>query len=368
LTDAAELAAWLRLMETPRVGRAAARRLLTRFGSPQAVFEAPSADWHEVAGAATASELAHAPEHLAPLLSTTLQWLDEATEAAPRTVLTLGDPAYPVALLHAADPPLLLYLQGDVTRLAATSVAMVGSRRPTPAGLDTARRFAAEFSAAGLTVVSGLAQGIDGAAHAGALDGPGGTIAVVGTGLDRVYPRQHRQLAHRIACQGLLLSEYALGSGPLAAHFPQRNRIIAGLTRCTVVVEAALKSGSLITARLALDAGRDVMAVPGSIRSDQSQGCHALIQQGAMLAQSAQDVMDELGWAHAPQVVARSAAVPPLADPVLQALSHDACTLDTLLARTGWDTAPLTARLLELELTGQVARLPGQAFQRISAD
>ncbi len=219
-----------------------------------------------------------------------------ARRAAPesRQIVTLGDAALPAGAAQTADPPLLLYAQGRCELLHARAVAIVGSRNPTPQGIDNARAFAGHLSQAGLTIVSGLALGIDGAAHEGALDGPGSTIAVVGTGLDRVYPTRHRELAHRIASEGLMVSEFPLGTPPLPPNFPLRNRIIAGLTRGTLVVEAALQSGSLITARLALEAGREVFAIPGSIHSPQSRGCHALIKQGAKLVDGAEDVLEEL--------------------------------------------------------------------------
>jgi DNA processing protein len=278
-------------------------------------------------------------------------------------VVTLGDPLYPAMLLETADPPLLLYLQGRAELLAASSVAVVGSRNPTPQGLENARSFGRHLSQAGWCVVSGLALGIDGAAHEGALEGEGGTVAVVGTGLDRVYPKRHLGLAHRIAAQGLMLSEYALGTPPLAPLFPQRNRLIAGLSRGTLVVEAALQSGSLITARLAAECGRDVFAIPGSIHAPQSRGCHALIKQGAKLVDSAQDILEELR-SDAPRPPAL-ADVPPSADPLLGALGYEPVTLDALVERTGMAPGALNVRLLELELEGQVARLPGQLFQRV---
>jgi DNA processing protein len=221
------------------------------------------------------------------------------------------------------------------------------------------------LSQAGLTIVSGMALGIDGAAHEGGLAGRGSTIAVVGTGLDRIYPSRHRALAHRIAKDGLLVSEFDLGTPPLPENFPQRNRLIAGLSRGTLVVEAALPSGSLITARQALEAGRDVFAIPGSIHSPQSRGCHALIKQGAKLVDSADDILGELNWA--PGAAAAAVACATVAagdDTLLAALGHDPVTLDALLARTGESAAVLCARLLELELDGRIARLPGGLYQR----
>ena len=359
-----ELAAWLRLVETPQVGRESARKLLAAFGSPQGVIAASTRARTEVVGPGPAVALASPPDTLDALIAATTDWLAAgATEA--RSVITLGDAQYPPALLETADPPLLLYAQGRAELLVQPSVAVVGSRNPTPQGLANARAFATQLSRAGLVVVSGMALGIDGAAHEGALDGPTGTVAVVGTGLDRVYPRRHLELAHRIARVGLIVSEYALGTPPLPANFPLRNRVIAGLTRGTLVIEAALQSGSLITARLAAEAGRDVFAIPGSIHAPQSRGCHVLIKQGAKLVDSAQDILEELKLGD-PAVPAAAAPPPARVDPLLQAMGFDPVSLDALVARTGRSAAELNTRLLDLELDGQVARLPGQLFQRIA--
>lgn len=378
--DTDELAAWLQLLETPGVGRVTARRLLAAFGSPQAVLSAGEAQRREVAGgAAVARALSAPPAGFDALWRTTQAWL--AAEGAPCTILVVGDPRYPSALLQSPDPPLLLYASGDVTLLQRPALAVVGSRNPTAQGAENARVFARALSQAGLAVVSGLALGIDAAAHEGALLGEGSTIAVVGTGLDRVYPRQHRDLAHRIASQGVLISEYPLGTTALAAHFPQRNRIITGLALGTLVVEATLQSGSLISARLAVEAGREVFAIPGSIHSPQSRGCHALIRQGAKLVESTQDILEELHLSAAEPVPARPdrvlrnepapASAPAISreqadseDVVLQALGYGPATLDALQLRTGWSVADLTVRLLTLELEGVVERLPGQLFQR----
>jgi DNA processing protein len=358
-----ELAAWLRLLETPLVGRDSARKLLAAFGSPQAAIAASVSARRGVVGSGPAAALAEAPEGLAALVATTAEWLAAGTE--PRHVITLGDTLYPAALLNTEDPPLLLYAQGRAELLQASSFAIVGSRNPTPQGEENARAFAANLSRAGLTVVSGLALGIDGAAHEGALQGPGSTVAVIGTGLDRMYPRRHLALARRIASEGLLVSEYSLGTPPLPTNFPLRNRIIAGLARGTLVVEAALQSGSLITARLATEAGRDVFAIPGSIHSPQSRGCHALIKQGAKLVESAEDILEELQ----PGSVTPASAQPEATnapDHLLDALGHEPSSLEALVARTGWPASELNTRLLELELEGRVARLPGQLFQRIA--
>jgi DNA processing protein len=365
--DPDELAAWLRLLDTPGIGRNAARRLLAAFGSAQAVCQAPLAARRRVVGEALARALDEPPPAWAARVERTQAWLADS----PRHhVLTLGDPAYPPLLLATDDPPLLLYAIGDLARLQAPCIAVVGTRHPSRQGLENARAFAAHLSQVGLTVVSGLALGIDGAAHEGALEGPGSTIAVVGTGLDQVYPRRHQALAARIGEHGLLLSEYALGTPPLSAHFPQRNRILCGLCRGTLVVEAALQSGSLITARLAAEQGREVFAIPGSIHAPQSRGCHALIKQGAKLVESAQDILEELNWADVrlapldPQPAGEALPSGEAVDEILEALGHDPVSLDALQARCGWPTDRLSARLLELELLGQVERLPGGCFQR----
>ncbi len=365
MTDPEELGAWLRLLETPGVGRESVRRLLAAFGSAQAVIAASADARREVVGAAQANALTDHPEHLPALLAATLAWLG-AGGAEERATIVLGDPRYPSALLNAPDPPLMLYAQGRIALLQADSIAIVGSRHPTPQGAANAGAFARELSNAGLTIVSGMALGVDAAAHAGGLDGAASTIAVVGTGLDRVYPRRNLALAHRIARQGLIVSEYALGSPPLATHFPQRNRIIAGLSRGTLVVEAAVQSGSLITARLANEAGREVFAIPGSIHSPQARGCHLLLRQGAKLVETAQDVLEELRPAAPPIAASESADDAADADPLLLALGFDPVTLDALAARTGRGAAELSARLLGLELDGLVARLPGQLFQRVA--
>ncbi|MDZ7592801.1 MAG: DNA-processing protein DprA [Rubrivivax sp.] len=362
-----EFAAWFRLLQTPGVGRDTARRLLAACGSPEAVFAARPAALRQLVSGAVAEALQHEPEALAVRLAAAQHWLQGGTD---RRVLTLGDAAYPPRLLQTADPPLLLYVQGDAARLAAPSIAVVGSRHPTPQGADNARAFAQALSAQGYVVVSGLAEGIDGAAHEGALGGSAGTVAVVGTGLDRVFPPRHRELAHRIAAQGALVSEFAPGTPALPEHFPQRNRIIAGLSLGTLVVQAALRSGSLITARLATEAGREVFAIPGSIHAPQSKGCHALLKQGAKLVETAQDILEELRGVQAarPAQAARPLAEPEPepapADTLLQALGHDPVTLDALMARTGAGAAELTVRLLELELDGRVSRLPGGLYQR----
>jgi len=363
-----DVKAWLRLCLTPRIGRATARRLLAALGTPEQLLQAGPAAWEAVAGAAAARALSQPTPELDDQLEHIQQWL----AADPRHhIVTLADPHYPAALLQTSDPPLLLYALGHLSALQhPRPLAMVGSRNPTAQGAENARAFARQLAEQGLAIVSGLALGIDGAAHQGALDARGTTIAVVGTGLDRVYPKRHLTLAQQVAEQGLLLSEYPPGTAPLTAHFPQRNRIIAGLSLGTLVVEAALESGSLITAQLATDMGREVFAIPGSIHAPQSRGCHALIRQGAKLVESAQDILDELHLERqSPGPVgpasAQASASPATAHPaVLQALGFEPTSLDALQARTGLGTPTLQAELLTLELNGQVQRLPGGVFQR----
>ncbi|MGH8819881.1 MAG: DNA-processing protein DprA [Rhodoferax sp.] len=393
-----ELAAWLRLALTPGVGNASARKLLAAFGPPPSVFGQSHTALRQLVNGPQAEALLTEPPGLAAQLETTWQWLQAAAPGTQRWVLALDNAEYPDSLLNIEDPPLMLYLLGarnsegnkppaqtgssqHATHLLANdlrrSLAIVGSRNPTPQGAVHARQFARAFSEAGLTVISGLALGIDGEAHLGALEGAaaGGqrlaTVAVVGTGLDRVYPQKHLELAHQIARHGLIISEFPIGTPPLAANFPKRNRILAGLASGTLVVEAALQSGSLITARLAAEQGKEVFAIPGSIASTQSRGCHALIRQGAKLVETAQDVLEELRlpFAHASSTAAidtSAAPTEPLPEhSLLRQIGYEPVSLDALQARTGLATAQLQARLLELELDGRIARLPGGLFQRM---
>jgi DNA processing protein len=371
--DREELAGWLRLASTPGVGNGAARRLLAAFGLPGKIFGQSAAALQQLVSRAQAQALQAEMPQLAAQLEATVQWLADGP-AGLRRILTLPDPAYPPCLLNTEDPPLMLYLMGAALARWPDAIAVVGSRNPTPQGLVNARNFSQSFARAGLTVVSGLALGVDAAAHEGALDaaaeGEVATIAVVGTGLDRVYPRQHLALSHRIAQQGVLLSEYPLGTPPLAANFPKRNRIIAALSLGTVVVEAALKSGSLITAAQAAEQGKEVFAIPGSIHSPNSRGCHALLKQGAKLVETAEDVLEELpSLSDRARPPAEAAAAEPKQahDSVLAALGFDPVSLDALVDRTGVAASHLQAQLLELELRGDVARLPGGLFQRVCA-
>lgn len=462
-----ELRAWLRLVLTPGVGNGGARRLLAQIsaqcdGSAQAIFRASDAQLRHCVSVAQATQLRQEPPGLDALVRQTWHWLHHSETGLAHALLVPGDPRYPNALLHTADPPLMLYAIAPAHWLAraqpvvqtSRSIAIVGSRHPTAQGEDNARQFARTLVQMGWCAISGLATGVDAAAHMGALEarqaivgsqddhahrtahGPDNsthaphsvaygdgshfapaTVAVIGTGIDRVYPARHHALSHDIARQGCILSEFPLGTPPLPTNFPKRNRIISGLSCGTLVVEAALKSGSLITARLANEQGREVFAIPGSIHAPQSRGCHALIRQGAKLVETAQDIIEEIAAVHglptpAPRGASRKppnaphpsthrkishrtptvgpsspdASVPhgdepqhsaprlpappvPRADehPLLQAMGYDPTGLDALSARTGLDAATLQVQLLELELDGLVAPLPGGMFQRTAA-
>jgi DNA processing protein len=373
--ERAELGAWLRLTLIPGIGNAGARKLLAAFGLPQTLWQQSSTALRQLLSAAQVEAMRTEPDQLAALLTQTWDWLQEApTDGVVRRIVVLGDADYPASLLRIDDPPLMLYLMGNATWADPTrSVAVVGSRNPSPQGAANARNFARALGQAGLTVVSGLALGIDGAAHEGALESvaPGAqrlaTVAVVGTGLDQVYPRRHQELAQRIARNGLLVSEYPLGTPPLSANFPRRNRILAGLAQGTLVVEAALRSGSLITARMSTEQGKDVFAIPGSIHATQSRGCHALIKQGAKLVESVQDVLEEMKLASPADALADDDLSAP-AQGLLDFLGFDPVGLDALQARSGLDMADLQAQLMALELEGKVVRLPGGLFQRLMLD
>ncbi|WP_068809037.1 DNA-processing protein DprA [Thauera phenolivorans] len=364
-----ELAAWLRLAASG-LGPDRQRSLLAAFGLPQHIFEAGRAAIAGVVGRAAADVLAAPPdpERIEPALA----WAAEDGNH----ILCLADEAYPHALLDIADPPVLLYAKGELALLQRPALAVVGARSATAQGAANAEAFARALSEPGLTIVSGLALGIDAAAHRGALDGgAGGTIAVIGTGADRIYPARNAALAREIAARGLVLSEFPLGTPPLRHNFPRRNRLIAGLAGGVLVVEAALGSGSLITARLASDSGREVFAIPGSIHSPLSKGCHRLIRDGAKLVETAEDVLEELrgplGQAFAaPAPACAAPARPgPEADEesarLLNALGHDPVDLDTLVQRSGLTVDALYAILLPMELGGQLARLPGGRVQRL---
>jgi len=355
------LADWLRLGLIDGLGDAGQRALLAAFGLPGQIFAAGRARVAAVVGEKIADALLRSD--VESEVEAHLAW---AAEPGNR-VLTLADEAYPRALLGIADPPPVLFAKGRIELLARDAVAVVGARSATPQGVANAEAFAAALGEAGLAVVSGLALGIDAAAHRGALGRPGGTIAVIGTGADRIYPARNQQLARQIAAEGLILSEFPLGTAARRHNFPRRNRLISGLSRGVLVVEAALGSGSLITARTAGEQGREVFAVPGSIHSPLSKGCHRLIRDGAKLVETAVDILEELAWPGRPtaQATVQDDTHDDASAAMLAALGHDPVDADTLLQRSGLTPESLSAMLLTMELDGRVARLPGGRFQRI---
>jgi DNA processing protein len=400
--DLHSLALWLRLANSPGVGRHGAFKLLQHYHSPQAVFSAANArlaappaqddaaplplgalapadadsarpdrrfarisDNDEGISLQAARGLAGPmPERILAMAQAALEWAGHDGNHLVR----FGDPEYPPALAHIADPPLLLFAKGRLELLQREAVAVVGARNATQQGKANARQFAQALSEAGQLVVSGLALGIDAAAHEGGLEGQGGTVAVIGTGIDRIYPRRNAALARRIAEEGCVLSEFPLSTHVRAEHFPIRNRIIAGMTRATLVIEAAAKSGSLITAHAALDAGRDVYVLPGSVHAPQSVGCHALIREGGRLVASPGDLLEDLGLRTPEQ--ARQAGLPKVpvdeaAGWLLAAIGHEPIGADELATRLQLAPSDMIASLLALELAGVVERLPGGVFQRL---
>ncbi|MGE5489802.1 MAG: DNA-processing protein DprA [Actinomycetota bacterium] len=357
MTSPGGLAAWLRLTLVPGIGTQTQRKLLAAFGPPEAIFETDLLAIREIIG--DRSELLFDTDNTLAV-DQALAWAEEPGHA----ILTLADESYPKALLEISDPPTVLYVRGRPELLNTPSLAIVGSRNATRQGMQNAEAFAKALAAEGLTIVSGLALGIDAAAHQGALTAAGSTVAVIGTGADRIYPARNRDLALAIAERGAIVSEFPLGTPSAAANFPRRNRIISGLSAGVLVVEAAPESGSLITARLAAEQGREVFAIPGSIHSPVARGCHRLIREGAKLVETAQDVLEEIAN------LARPDPAPPVStdedDPVLAALGHDPCGVDELAERTGLTADTLLPSLLALELEGRVAPLPGNRYQRIA--
>jgi DNA processing protein len=362
MTQDPGLASWLQLSLTPGLGAAALRRLLKEFGLPSEILARRRS---ELAALVPADALLGLDSPaVQDAVSTALKW----TERPGHSIVTLADDGYPKALLEIADPPPLLYGVGRVELLQHPCLAIVGSRNASAQGERNAESFAQALSDAGLTIVSGLATGVDAAAHRGGLAGSASTIAVLGTGVDVVYPRRNAELAQMIATRGLLLSEFALGSGPVAHNFPRRNRLISGLASGCLVVEAALASGSLITARAAADQGREVFAIPGSIHSPLSKGCHALIKTGAKLVESADDVLSELSGfrpsGYASTTAARAGGEQDDAA-LLAHMGHDPVDVDSLCLRAGMSAEQVSSELLRLELDGRVAALPGGLYQRL---
>jgi DNA processing protein len=363
------LASWLQLTLAPGLGAATLRRLLSQFGLPESIVAAKRTDLArflsaEALQALDSDAVGKAVEHA-------LAWLEQPGNA----IVTLADASYPKLLLEIGDPPAVLYCRGRIDLLNRPALALVGSRNATAQGISNAEQFARSFSAAGLTIVSGLAQGIDAAAHRGGLAGEGSTIAMLGTGVDVTYPRANAALGAEIATNGLLVSEFPLGTRALAHNFPRRNRLISGLAQGCLVIEAALASGSLITARAAAEQGREVFAVPGSIHSPLSKGCHALIKTGAKLAESAEDVLSELsvfrrsGFASSSDAANASTSTESAGsagESLLACMGFDPADVDSLCARAGLPAEAVSAELLRLELAGRVTVLPGGLYQRLN--
>nr|VFJ68813.1 MAG: DNA protecting protein DprA [Candidatus Kentron sp. FW] len=366
-----EYAYWLALSRAPRLGNARLRALLSKLPDPQSVFEADSAQLTALGLSQETREYLNAPDW--SVIEKDLAWLRQPDHH----LLTLGDDDYPPRLLEIPDPPPLLFARGNPRVLTYPQIAIVGSRNPTPTGQETAFALANELVGMGFVITSGLATGIDGAAHRGAIAGGGQTVAVVGTGLDRVYPARHRDLGLDVVKNGVCISEFPLGSPPLAAHFPLRNRIISGLGLGVLVVEATTRSGSLITARLAAEQGREVFAIPGSIHNPLSRGCHMLLRQGAKLVESAEDILEEIG----PQDIGifpdeagitkpdtdsdRDFQPDPEYKLLLDNLGFEPTLIDVLVERTGLTVEVISSMLLTLELGGHVASAPGGRYLRV---
>lgn len=369
MSSSDDLQFWLRLTSVPGVGNASQRQLLACFGLPQSIFCAGIGQIAVVIGAEKAELLLRHDSR--ETVAAALEWASQEGNH----IVTLADTDYPQLLLETADPPTLLYVKGRLALLNQPALAIVGSRNASAQGLRDAEAFAGSLSQAGLTIVSGQALGIDAAAHRGALAAGGDTIAIIGTGADRIYPARNRTLALEIAERGAIISEFPLGTMANVANFPRRNRLIAGMCRGCLVVEAAPASGSLITARLAGEQGREVLAMPGSIHSPMAKGCHQLIKQGAKLVESAQDVLEELGLPPSPppclaaapeSSTAASPATPPDDSArVIAALGHAPCDADSLALRSGLTAEALCAILTTLELAGTIASLPGGRYQRL---
>lgn len=363
-----EVSDWIRLTTTPGIGCDAAEKLLRAFGLPDAIFSAKPADLKSLVSDKQVKALTAAPSAATrELIRRSEAWCTDPNHH----LITLADQHYPPQLLTIHDPPVVLYAIGRTELLCRPSIAVVGSRNATTQGISNARQFAQYLSDCALTIISGLAQGIDSAAHSGGLSGNGSTIAVIGTGADLVYPTSNRTLSKQIASQGCLISEYPLGTAALPHNFPRRNRIISGLAEGVLVVEAAIRSGSLITAKVAADQGREVFAIPGSIHSALSKGCHQLIKQGAKLVECGQDVLDELradlfGMRQRDPAMPQSGPnLPPEQRALLEQMGFDPIHPDALALRCHRSSHALMAQLVMLELAGQVEALPGGMFQRL---
>ena len=362
---------WLRLSRIPGLGSTGLLALLQVFQDPENILGASHVQLRAVVGDNTELLNAITSDPDREVLQTDLAWLAQDDSH----LISILDTNYPPLLREIPDAPVLLYIRGEPDCLSMPQIAMVGSRNPTPAGSENARAFARVLTQGGLTVTSGFALGIDAAAHQGAIEAGGNTIAIVGTGVDRVYPARNHELAHQIVKRGAIVSEYPLGTPPLRENFPRRNRIISGLSLGTLVVEAAMRSGSLITARLAAEQGREVFAIPGSIHSPLSKGCHRLIRQGAKLVETANDIIEELGALvdSLKQVSDTEVNVDPAqpeADeqyPLLEYLGYDPIDINALVELSGLTPEAISSMLLDMELAGKVQSCAGGKYQRIHA-
>ena len=364
------LSDWLTLYHAPGVGAVTFQRLLERQPTPRDLLQTGTEQLRKLGLKQVTIDALRHPDEKA--IARDLEW----HEQPGNRIMNCRDPDYPALLLQIPAPPPLLYVHGNINILSEPQLAMVGSRNPTASGRQTATEFARHLSAAGLVITSGMALGIDAASHQGALDTGNPTIAVMGTGLDRVYPARHRDLARQIAEQGALVSEFPIGTPPLAENFPRRNRVISGLSLGTLVIEAALRSGSLISARYAGEQGREVFAIPGSIHNPLARGCHHLIRQGAKLVETAQDVINELG-ALAAACTARNQPdkteeqtghIRELDAEYMQLLDRiefNNTSVDQLVTRSGLTPAEVSSMLLQLEMSGYIASSPGGFYNRL---
>ncbi len=362
-----ELAFWLALLLTPGIGARRFQALLNHFGSPRRVFEQTAAQLTEIKALprSVASRLT-TPDW--PQVEKQMHWMQQSGNH----IVTCADPLYPVLLKEISVPPPLLFIQGDAQMLSRQQIAIVGSRNPSPDGRENTFAFARDLSRRGYLITSGLAMGADSAAHRGALAAEGATIAVMGTGPDHCYPKANRKLADEIVQNGAMITEFPLGVPPLAENFPRRNRIISGMSLGVLVTEAALRSGSLITAHSALEQGREVFAIPGSIHNPLARGCHALLRDGAKLVENSQDIIEELGALGAiKQTHEQTSTLPLFSRPldhkeqvVLSHLGFDPSSIDTLVARTELTAEELSAILLVLELHNYVKTTPGGHYAR----
>ena len=370
-----ELESWISLWRVSGVGAKYFQTLLSHFDDPAAVFNATSSSLKQ---AGISQNLANTilDNKESDSAKPDLEWLNAANN---HYIITINCPEYPNLLKQTDSPPPLLYVHGELSIINDPQLAIVGSRNPTQSGLTSAYDFAKYLAQTGLCITSGLALGIDGSAHQGALDGNGPTIAITATGIDRVYPAKHRNLAHKIVESGAIISEFPIGTQPRSGNFPRRNRIISGLAHGTLVVEAALKSGSLITARLASEQGREVFAIPGSIHNPLAKGCHQLIRQGAKLVETAQDILEEMT-----AVIDLSEIDQPILDQpsntnstetntdpehqiLLEKMGYDPIPIDQLVVSTGFKAESIAAMLLILELQNQVSSNGGGTYTRIGS-